>query len=101
MGIKPEETELLTAFEQFWTAEKIQALNALCSEERMNPDELDKLIRSYLFTNRLPLGQEIINALNFQPKILGSVDIYSLCQLNQFVIIISKRSNLNVNRCMK
>jgi hypothetical protein len=32
---------------------------------------------------------------------LGSVDIYSLCQLNQLVLITSKRSNLNVNRCIK
>jgi hypothetical protein len=41
------------------------------------------------------------NFMRDAKSFLGSVDIYSLCQLNQLVIIISKRSNLNVNRCIK
>jgi type I restriction enzyme R subunit len=67
--IQPDE-DIVTVFEQFWTAQKIEALHSLCEEEKIKPAELEKLIKNYLFANRLPLGQDIINALEFQPKIL-------------------------------
>lgn len=67
--IKPDE-EVLDAFENFWTEQKTEALKVLCTEERIKPEELQKLIRSYLFTNRLPRNEEISKSLDFQPKIL-------------------------------
>jgi type I restriction enzyme R subunit len=68
-SIKPDE-DIVNVFEQFWTAQKIEALHTLCDEEKIKPAELEKLIKNYLFANRLPLGQDIINSLEFQPKIL-------------------------------
>jgi len=67
--IKPDE-EVLEVFETFWTEQKTEALQVLCDEERIKPEALQKLIRNYLFTNRLPRNEEIADSLDFQPKIL-------------------------------
>jgi len=67
--IKPDE-EVLEVFETFWTEQKTNALQVLCDEERIKPEALQKLIRNYLFTNRLPRNEEIADSLSFQPKIL-------------------------------
>jgi type I restriction enzyme, R subunit len=57
-------------FESYWTKNKTQAMNKLCTEENIQPEALEKLINNYTFANRLPRDQEIIKALNFSPKIL-------------------------------
>ncbi len=67
--IKPDE-DVLAVFENFWTEQKMEALQVLCNEERIKPEALQKLIRNYLFTNRLPRNEEIADSLSFQPKIL-------------------------------
>lgn len=68
-NIQPDE-DVVAVFERFWTEQKTEAMKAFCDEERIKPAELEKLIKNYLFANRLPLGQDIINSLEFQPKIL-------------------------------
>lgn len=42
----------------------------LCADENINPAQLEKLLQTYVFANRLPRDQEIVEALSFKPKIL-------------------------------
>jgi type I restriction enzyme R subunit len=68
-NIKPTDN-VVAQFETFWSENKQQAFTALCSEEQIVPEQLEKLINDYTFTNRPPREQEIVSALNFKPKIL-------------------------------
>jgi len=54
----------------FGRCKKQKALDELCKEENLLPDKLQKLLNNYVFANQFPRDEEIINALNFSPKIL-------------------------------
>ncbi len=61
---------VIQTFEKFWAVNKKEAFSQLCTEENINPQELEKLLNHYTFANRLPREQEIVESLNFKPKIL-------------------------------
>lgn len=61
---------VIQAFESYWADRKQQAFSELCSDENLTPPALEKLLSHYAFANRLPRDQEIVDALNFKPKIL-------------------------------
>ena len=61
---------VIQAFESYWADRKQQAFSELCSDENLIPPALEKLLSHYAFANRLPRDQEIVDALNFKPKIL-------------------------------
>jgi type I restriction enzyme R subunit len=47
----------------------------MCAEEKIVPEQLEKLINNYMFANKFPRNQEIKKALAFEPKILESKGI--------------------------
>ncbi len=57
-------------FDKFWNAAQMQAFNALCVDEKINPERLEHLIAQYLYTRRKPLNDDIINLLETKPKLL-------------------------------
>lgn len=57
-------------FEAFMDEEKQQALKQLSEEEKLSPDKLDEVIGNYIFTERKPLPDDIVNMLQVKPKIL-------------------------------
>ena len=67
--LKPSDN-VIQAFESYWTDSKKEAFSELCKAENINPQELEKLLNHYTFANRLPREQEIVDSLNFKPKIL-------------------------------
>ncbi len=67
--LKPSEN-VIQAFDKYWDASKKEAFNKLCAEENLSPQEIEKLMNTYAFANRLPRDQEIVDSLNFKPKIL-------------------------------
>ncbi len=67
--LKPSDN-VIQAFESYWTDSKKEAFSELCKAENINPQELEKLLNHYAFANRLPREQEIVDSLNFKPKIL-------------------------------
>jgi type I restriction enzyme R subunit len=67
--LKPNDN-VIKSFEDYWSEHKLQAFEQLCTEENIIPEQFDKLLQNYQFANRLPRDQEIVKALNFQPKIL-------------------------------
>ncbi|HEY3369655.1 MAG TPA: type I restriction endonuclease subunit R [Prolixibacteraceae bacterium] len=79
------------AFEQFWGKEQIVAFKKLCAEENLSSDKAEKIIETYLFTEREPLRDEVLDLIEgakptvlhrktigdrILQKILGFVDTY-------------------------
>ena len=61
---------VLKEFESYWNEHKTNAFDKLCKEENISPQKFESIVQTYVFANRLPRHQEIVDSLNFQPKIL-------------------------------
>lgn len=57
-------------FEAFWKVERNRAFEELCNEEKIVPLKLENLIGNYLFTERKPLRDDIVETLKVKPRIL-------------------------------
>ena len=51
-------------FERFWSAEQLEAFGRLCSEEKLSNEKVEKVISEYLFSQREPLRDEILNLID-------------------------------------
>ncbi len=56
-------------FDIFWEAEKQKAMSALCKDEGLHDDKLEQVIDHYLYTERVPLRDDIVGILKTKPKI--------------------------------
>jgi type I restriction enzyme R subunit len=65
-----EGKDIPKAFDQYIEAEKQTAFKKICVEEKLEPDELNKVLSNYLFTERKPMPDAIINLLQVKPKLL-------------------------------
>lgn len=66
-----EDPETIQAeFEKYVATEKQEAINKLCEDEGLQPDKVKGIIDAYLFTERTPLPDEIVEALKVKPKLL-------------------------------
>lgn len=69
--------EIVPAFEKFWSEEQQNAFNKLVQEENLSAEKTEKLIEDYLFAEREPLRDEILDLLEgekpslLQRKTLG------------------------------
>jgi type I restriction enzyme, R subunit len=54
-------------FESFWTVEKMKALEDLSIDENLDQEKLNKLIANYLFTEKQPLRDEVIETMKEKP----------------------------------
>lgn len=59
-----------TEFSRFWTKERASAFQELVEQEQLKPLELQSLIENYLYSEREPMRDEIVNALIEKPKLL-------------------------------
>jgi type I restriction enzyme R subunit len=57
------------AFDQYWTVEKKKAVKALSQEENMDYQRLVEVISNYLFTQKEPMRDEVIAAMNERPSL--------------------------------
>ena len=79
------------AFEKFWSEEQILAFKKLCEEENLSSEKAEKVIEAFLFTEREPLRDEVLNLIEgpkptvlhrktigdrILQKILGFVDTF-------------------------
>src|ERR1019366_4975086 len=48
------------AFEKFWNEEQKKAFNDLVKEEKLSPEKTQSLIESYLYAEREPMRDEIL-----------------------------------------
>ena len=51
-------------FEKFWSAEQQKAFNLLVKEENLNPERTEKTIEDYLFAEREPLRDEVLELID-------------------------------------
>jgi type I restriction enzyme R subunit len=58
------------AFAVFWESERSETLKRIAKSENINEEKLNELIGEYLYTQRLPHGQDIVDLLPETPKIL-------------------------------
>lgn len=65
------------AFYVFRDEQKKEAFDKLCKEEKLIPEKLAKIIEGYIFTEKKPLRDDIIAALNFKLKLLERAKIVS------------------------
>jgi len=61
---------VIGAFEGYWSARKTTAFEQLCADEKIQPEQLQKLLQDYEYYNRMPRPQEIKEALSYQPRVL-------------------------------
>lgn len=57
-------------YSAYMNAEKQKAFDKFTQEEKLNPNKLKKLTENYLFTQRTPKKEEVIQILEEQPSIL-------------------------------
>jgi type I restriction enzyme, R subunit len=58
-------------FEKFWNAEQQKAFNQLVKEESLSPEKTEKIIEDYLFAEREPMRDEVLELIEgAKPTIL-------------------------------
>lgn len=67
----PKSDNINEAFEHYWSEQKQLALKTLADDEKLELDGLQRLINDYLFTEKLPLRDDVINILHERPKLKG------------------------------
>ena len=67
--IMPSE-DIGEAFKTYWDEEKEATLSAICAEEGLDRARFDRLVDHFNFSGQNPLRDDIVAALNVQPKIL-------------------------------
>jgi type I restriction enzyme R subunit len=56
-------------FENYWSKERILAIEKLSQEENLDAEKLQEVIGNYLFTEKQPLRDEIIGMMNKRPTL--------------------------------
>lgn len=62
--------EISDEFDNYWNEQRIKAFRKMCEENDLNPRKVQEIIDNYLFTERKPIGDEIVESLNTPPQIL-------------------------------
>ena len=67
--------DLANEFEKFWKLEQKKAFDRMCLEEGLNPKKLFKVIDDYIFSERIPLRDDIVAMMEEKPKLLERAPI--------------------------
>ena len=62
--------EVEAKFNQFWNDEKNKKLQNLAIKENIPIEKLESLVNEYLFNQRLPRSQQIVDSMTTAPKYL-------------------------------
>lgn len=65
----PASADVAEEFDTYWTEEKRKALVSLSEEEGLDPDGLEKVLGHYLFTEKTPMRDEIIEIMETRPSL--------------------------------
>lgn len=75
-------------YNNFMNEEKQKAFNKFVTDEQLNPDKLQKLTEDYLFSQRTPTKQEVVDVLVNQPSILQRATVGDII-LNKFMNFVN------------
>jgi len=71
LPVLEDEDDIPEAFDKFWNEEQQNAFNKLVKEENLSPDKTQTLIEDYLYAEREPLRDEILELLEGEkPSVL-------------------------------
>tara|TARA_B110000285_G_C15050502_1_gene576698 strand:- start:252 stop:1247 length:996 start_codon:yes stop_codon:yes gene_type:complete len=56
-------------FEKFWNKERVKYIDKLVEEENLDKDKLEKVIGDYMFTEKEPLPDDLIDMLHKRPSL--------------------------------
>lgn len=71
LPVLEDEEDIPEAFDKFWNEEQQNAFNKLVKEENLSPDKTQTLIEDYLYAERKPLRDEILELLEGEkPSVL-------------------------------
>jgi type I restriction enzyme R subunit len=59
-----DEDEITPEFDKFWSEQQQQAFVKLVKEESLSAEKTEKLIEDYLFAERVPLRDEVLELIN-------------------------------------
>ena len=65
----PPDADVGAEFGQYWAVKKQQAKVALAQEENLNEEGLEKVIGDYIFTEKIPLSDDVVKIMNERPKL--------------------------------
>ncbi|MFA9189164.1 type I restriction endonuclease subunit R, EcoR124 family, partial [Flavobacterium magnesitis] len=82
-----EDTSIEESYATFMIEEQQKAFNQFVADEKLNADKLQKLTEDYLFTQRIPTKQEVVEVLENQPSILQRAKVGDTI-LNKFLTFI-------------
>ncbi|OXA73015.1 deoxyribonuclease HsdR [Flavobacterium aquidurense] len=82
-----EDASIEEGYASFMIEEQQKAFDKFVLDERINADKLKKLTEDYLFTQRIPTKQEVIEVLENQPSIMQRAKIGETV-LNKFLNFI-------------
>jgi type I restriction enzyme, R subunit len=74
--LEPEE-KVETVFQDFWTQERVEAIQQLCLEEKLKIEAVNQMIADYKFSGKEPLRETVLNACNEKPKLLERKKIFA------------------------
>lgn len=86
------------AFEQFWNEEQQKEFSKIVQEENLSPKKTEKLIEDYLFAEREPLRDEVLELIEGEkPSLLQRKKLGDriLKRIMDFVEIFINGMNLN------
>ena len=83
----PADGDMGAAFDSYWTEEKQKAIEALSAEEGLDLDGLERVIGDYLFTEKPPIRDEVIDILVTRPTLRerGSIASRVIEKIKDFV----------------
>ena len=58
------------AFAEFWSSERSETLKNIAKSENIPVEKIEELIGEYLYTQKLPNGQDIVDLLPEAPRLL-------------------------------
>ena len=83
------EDDIEDEFDKFWEEQKDQAYKELCNEENLDCKEVRKVVDKYIYEQRVPLKDEIVNTLKVKPKLLERQKIIPRV-LNKIITFVEK-----------
>lgn len=67
--------EVEAAFAEFWSSERSEKLRKLSETENITQEHIEALIGEYLYTDRLPTGEDIVERLSERPRLMEHVGV--------------------------
>jgi len=65
----PASADVGEKFDAYWTEEKLKALSVMSEEEGLDPEGLEKVLGNYLFTEKPPMRDEVIEIMSKRPSL--------------------------------